>query len=186
MVATGSSTYGWFGYYGDYQAFNAIDGQLSPGNSGFFHSNYEAYPWLKIEITDAAGALSAKTINRVQIYQRCDANEIYHQTSFVVLGAKDVGGVIPTPRLQLNGANGLACGQTTQWFFTGGTNFAVVCAAPIAAIKEVWIQKMTLHSHGAGWPGFAGGRWNTYTGSAPAQNANVPAAFLMINHVVIY
>ena len=37
-------------YYGDYNAYLATDGQLSPGNSGFYHSNLEPYPALRIAL----------------------------------------------------------------------------------------------------------------------------------------
>ena len=68
----------------------------------------------------------------------------------------------------------------------GGTKFTVPCVPAVAAAFHVWIQKTTLHSTGAGWPGFNGNQWNSWTGSAPAQNTPNPVAFLMINEVVLY
>ena len=127
-----------------------------------------------------------KDVNRVEIYQRCDANELYHQTAFEVKWTDDptdnAKAVIPSPRL----VGGKYCSTTNQVFFTGGTKFLVPCRATATAAKEVWIQKTTLHSHGGGWAGYNGNQWNAYTGNAPAQNSNLPVAFLMINEVVLY
>ena len=184
IQGTGSSTYQNAGYFGDYRAFLAVDGQLSPGNSGFYHSNLETYPWLKIDIRKPDDSdYEPQTINRVQIYQRCDANEIYHQTNFEVRANDgNPGTVYGSPRL----VGGKFCGTYRAWFPTGGTSFTVPCPTPIASAKEVWIQNTTLHSHGGGWPNYGGGQWNSYTGNAPAQNSNWPVAFLMINEVVLY
>ena len=187
ILATSSSVYRHAPYYGDYNAYLAVDGFLSPGNSGFFHSHLETYPWLKIAIKLIDNSdYKAKAINRVQIYQRCDANELYHQTNFLVMVTDDPAAkaIIPTPRLSGGSAT---CGTTQTFQMTGGTNFIVPCAgAPLAGIKEVAIQKTTMHSHGSGWPGYNGNQWNSYTGSAPAQNSNWPVCFLMINEVVLY
>jgi len=182
--ATGSSTYTHRGYPGDYRAYLAVDGFLSPGNSGFYHSHYEAYPWLKIDIMKPdLSDFEPKEIKRVQVFQRCDANELYHPTSFDVrVNDGDPGTVYANPRL----VGGKVCGTRTFMYFSGGTQFMVPCAAPIPDAKEVFIQKTTLHSHGQGWPGYGGGQWNSYTGNSPAQNSNVPACFLMINEVVLY
>ena len=184
FIATGSSTYTHRGYPGDYRAYLAVDGFLSPGNSGFYHSHYEAYPWLKIDIMKPdLSDFEPKEIKRVQVFQRCDANELYHPTNFDVrVNDGDPGTVYANPRL----TGGKICGTRTFMFFSGGTQFMVPCAAPIPDAKEVFIQKTTLHSHGQGWPGYGGGQWNSYTGNSPAQNSNVPACFLMINEVVLY
>lgn len=124
-----------------------------------------------------------KDITRVHVYQRCDANELYHQTGFDIrVNDGDPGTVYPAPRL----IGGKVCGTRTFGFFFGGTSFTVPCAAKIPAAKEVWIQKTTLHSHGAGWPNYGNGQWNGWNPGSPAQNSNVPAAFLMINEVVLY
>ena len=186
--ATSSSVYANAGYFGAYNPYLAVDGQLSPGNSGFFHSNLEPYPWLRIQIQKPDNsAPEPKDVSRVVIYQRCDANELYHQTAFEVKWSEDVTdapakAVIPTPRL----VGGKYCGTTRQVFFTGGTQFTLLCSPTAAAAQEIWISKTTLHSHGNGWPGYNGNQWNSYTGSAPAQNSNWPVAFLMINEVVLY
>ena len=126
---------------------------------------------------------AGKDIKRVEIYQRCDANELYHRTSFEIRGDPDLdGSVYPSPRM----IGGKICATTTQGFTTGGTKFTVPCTPMVTAAKAVWIQKTTLHSHGAGWPNFNGNRWNSWTGNAPAQNTNAPVCFLMINEVVLY
>ena len=191
ILARGSSTYTNPGYYGDYNAYQATDGQLTPGNSGFFHSNLEPYPWLQIRLRKPDNsAPEPKPITRVVIYQRCDANELYHSTNFEVKIAESgaetdpTKQVIPQPRL----VGGKFCGTTRQVFFTGGTQFTVPCTPTTAAAdaEEVWIQKTTLHSHGGGWPNYAGNQWNSYTGNSPAQNSNWPVCFLMINEVVLY
>lgn len=184
--ATGSSVY-TAPSYGIYGAYTAVDGQLSPGNSGFFHSSLESYPWLKIELVEPdqiTPAPQGKDVNRVEIYQRCDANELYHQAAFDIRGTDDPvkTPLYANPRL----TGGRVCSTTTQMFFTGGTKFTVPCPTPIVAAKEIWIQKTTLHSHGAGWPNYNGNRWNSWTGNSPAQNSNSPVAFLMINEVVLY
>jgi len=183
--ATGSSVYRHNGFPGDYNAYLAVDGFLSPGNSGFYHSHYEAYPWLKIDIMKPdLSDFEPKEIKRVQVYQRCDANELYHPTSFDVrVNDGDPGTVYAGPRL----VGGKVCGTRTFQFGFGGTSFTIPCAAPIPDAKEVWIQKTTLHSHGAGWPGYGCGQWNNWCGGGtPAQNSNVPACFLMVNEVVLY
>jgi len=186
-VSQGSSVYRNAPYYGDYNAYLATDGQLSPGNSGFYHSNLEPYPALRIQLRKPDNSdFEPKDVNRVEIYQRCDANELYHQTAFEVKWTDDptdnAKAVIPSPRL----VGGKYCSTTNQVFFTGGTKFLVPCRATATAAKEVWIQKTTLHSHGGGWAGYNGNQWNAYTGNAPAQNSNLPVAFLMINEVVLY
>ena len=127
-----------------------------------------------------------KPITRVVIYQRCDANKLYHRTNFEVKRSEDLDdptkAIVPQPRL----IGGKFCGRTSQIFFTGGTQFTVPCLAPPVTAKEVWIQKTTLHSQGNGWPGYNGNQWNSYTGNAPAQNSAWPVCFLMINEVVLY
>ena len=187
LLGTGSSVYTNAGYFGDYNAYLACDGSLSPGNSGFYHSNLEPYPALRIQLRKPDNSdFEPQTVNRVEIFQRCDANELYHQTAFDIKWSEDPTdnskAVIPSPRL----VGGKYCGNTRQTFFTGGTKFLVPCAVPAAACKEVWIQKTTLHSHGNGWPNYNGNQWNSYSGNAPAQNSNWPVAFLMINEVVLY
>jgi len=186
-VATGSSVYANVGYYGDYNAYLATDGNLSPGNSGFYHSNLEPYPALRIELRKIDNSdYEPKDVARVEIYQRCDANELYHRTTFDIKWTDDptdpAKAVVPSPRL----VGGKYCGNTQQTFFTGGTKFIVPCAVPAAAAKQIWIQKTTLHSQGNGWPNYNGNQWNSYSGNAPAQNSNWPVAFLMINEVVLY
>jgi len=186
-VSTGSSVYANAGFFGDYNAYLATDGQLTPGNSGFYHSNLEPYPWLKIQLRKPDNSdFEPKDVSRVVIYQRCDANELYHQTQFDIKWTDDPAdaakAVIPSPRL----VGGKYCGTTRQVFFTGGTQFTVPCAVKAAAAKEIYIQKTTLHSHGGGWPNYNGNQWNSYSGNAPAQNSNWPVAFLMINEVVLY
>ena len=189
VLATGSSTYRHAPFYGIYEAYTAVDGQLAPGNSGFYHSTLEPYPWLKIEFVKPDQVTAEpKDVARVEIYQRCDANELYHRTDFEVKISEDptdpAKAVTPTPKL----IGGLYCGRTSQTFFTGGTQFTVPCIAPASTTdaKEVYIQKTTLHSHGGGWPNYAGNQWNSYTGNAPAQNSNWPVCFLMINEIVLY
>jgi hypothetical protein len=185
ISAQGTSVYRHAPYYGDYSAYLAVDGQLSPGNSGFYHSSLEPYPALKIKFVkaDQIEAADGQEIKRVEIYQRCDANELYHRTSFEIRGdTTDPPTVYTSPRL----VGGKICATTTQGFTTGGTKFTVPCPVPVAAAKAVWIQKTTLHSHGQGWPNFNGNRWNSFTGNAPAQNTNAPVCFLMINEVVLY
>jgi len=187
-VAQGSSQYTNAPFFGDYGSYLAVDGQLSPGNSGFYHSNLEGYPWLKIQLRKPDNSdYEPQDITRVVIYQRCDANELYHQTAFEIKWSEDVTdapakAVIPTPRL----VGGKYCATTRQVFFTGGTQFTVICQPKAVAVQEIYISKTTLHSHGNGWPGFAGNQWNSYTGSAPAQNSAWPVAFLMINEVTLY
>jgi hypothetical protein len=93
----------------------AVDGVLSPGNSGFYHSSLEPYPWLKIELkkSDMTDYL-AKPVARVEIYQRCDANELYHQTTFDIRGTEDqaVTPLYAAPRL----IAGKVCSTTSQVF----------------------------------------------------------------------
>ena len=73
-----------------------------------------------------------KTINRVQIYQRCDANEIYHQTNFEVRANDgNPGTVYGSPSL----VGGKFCGTYRAWFPTGGTSFTVPCQTPVADAK---------------------------------------------------
>ena len=183
--ASGSSAYQNYGYWGDYNPYLAVDGSLSPGSSGFYHSNLEPYPWLKIDLRKADNSdYLAKPVARVEVFQRCDANELYHQTSFDIRGTDDQSTtpLYPAPRL----VGGKTCSTTSQVFFTGGTKFTVPCTTPIMDAKEIWIQKITLHSHGSGWPNYNGNGWNGYSGSSPAQNSNWPVAFMMVNEVVLY
>ena len=160
---------------------------MSPGNSGFYHSNLEPYPALRIQLRKPDNSdFEPKDVNRVEIFQRCDANELYHQTAFDIKWTDDPTdnskAVIPSPRL----VGGKYCATTRQVFFTGGTQFTVMCQPKAVAAKDLYISKTTLHSHGNEWPGYAGNQWNSYTGSAPAQNSAWPVAFLMINEVTLY
>merc|ERR1712018_291159 len=98
------STYRHAPYYGIYEPYTAVDGQLAPGNSGFYHTTLEPYPWLKIELVKPDQVTpEPKDVARVEIYQRCDANELYHQTAFEVKWTDDptdnAKAVIPSPRL---------------------------------------------------------------------------------------
>ena len=183
-IATGSSVYRHNGFPGDYNAYLAVDGFLSPGNSGFYHSHYEAYPWLKIDSMKAdLSDFEPKEIKRVQVYQRCDANERYHPRSYEVrVNDGDPETIYAAPRL----VGGKICGTRTFQFGFGGTSFTIPCATPISDAKEVWIQGTTLYSHGQGWPGYGSGQWNNWNGNSPAQNSNVPCNFLAINEVVLY
>ena len=145
----------------------------------------EPYPSLQIQLRKPDNSdYEPKDVSRVEIFQRCDANELYHQTAFEIRWTEDPAAnpVIPSPRL----VGGKICGTTRQYFFTGSTKFLVPCAVKAVAAKEVWITKTTLHSHGNGWPGYNGNQWNSYTGTAPAQNSAWPVAFLMINEVTLY
>merc|ERR1739848_712934 len=111
-------------FYGDYSPYLAVDGQLAPGNSGFYHSTLEPYPWLKIEFVKPDQVTpEPKEVKRVEIYQRCDANELYHQTAFDIRGTEDQAATPLYARPQLTG--GKFCSTTTQVFFTGGTKFTV-------------------------------------------------------------
>ena len=133
--ASASSVYphGYFNEQGRFDFYSphlAVDGLLAPGNTGFFHSNIQPYPWLKIEFRQpekfpgSAGPLPAFepiNLHRVEIYQRCDANELYHQTTYEIRyeTQKDIdigNGVVPLPRLH----GGKICATTNQVFFTGG------------------------------------------------------------------
>ena len=172
VSAQGSSVYMRAPYFGDYSAYWAVDGQLSPGNSGFYHSSLEPYPSLKISFVKADQITPVDTgitLNRVEIYQRCDANELYHHTSFEIRGAHSPGEIYRSPEL----VGGEICATTTQGFATGGIKFTVACTSPLENITEVWIQKTNLHSHGAGWPGFNGNRWNSWSGNSAAKNTNI-------------
>ena len=143
----------------------------------------EPYPTLKIEFKNRDfTAYEPVTVNRVQIYLRCDAMELYHRTNFEIrVNDGNPGDVYTSPRL----TGGKICG-TSSGLNNGGTSFTVPCAEPIANVTEIWIQKTSLHSHGSGWPNFNGNRWNSWTGNSPAQNSNAPLAFLMVNEVVVY
>ena len=104
LLAEGSSDYRNQRYIGDYNAYLAADGQLSPGNSGFYHSHLEPYLALRIHLrTHDNSDFEAKKVSRVEIYLRCDPNELYHQNAFDVKGTDDptdiTKAVIPSPRL---------------------------------------------------------------------------------------
>ena len=77
----------------------------------------------------------AKPVARVEIYQRCDANELYHQTTFDIRGNEDqaVTPLYAAPRL----IAGKVCSTTSQVFFSGGTKFTVPCPTPIPDVKEI-------------------------------------------------
>ena len=50
ILATASSVHANVPFLRDYGAYYAVDGQLSRGNSGFFHFDLEGYPWLRIQL----------------------------------------------------------------------------------------------------------------------------------------
>ena len=64
--AEGSSVYHNAGFFGDYNPYLAVDGKLSPGNSGFYHSSLESYPYLKIVLRNPDGSRrdTSNTIGR--------------------------------------------------------------------------------------------------------------------------
>ena len=105
----------------------AVDGALSPGNSGFFHSNLELYPWLRVDFVeeDLETKYEKKpiTLRRVQVYQRCDAHELYHRTNYQIHGdeMKDKDTVYDVSPKPLSG--GRICATTSQMFSTGGMVF---------------------------------------------------------------
>merc|ERR1712055_497769 len=120
--ASASSVYGHAPFYGDYKAYLAVDGQLASGNSGFYHSNLEAYPWLKIELVEADYVTpNPMDVKIVELYQRCDANELYHQTAFDIRGTEDQATTPLYASPQLTG--GKLCNTMTSTFYTGGTKF---------------------------------------------------------------
>merc|ERR1719281_2440491 len=65
-VAYGSSVYRNQGYNGDYNAYLATDGQLSPGNSGFYHSNLEPYPALRIALKTITLSISMMKRSKIR------------------------------------------------------------------------------------------------------------------------
>ena len=70
-------------FLGDYEAYHAVDGRLSPENSEFFHSDLEVDPWLRIQLKLPDNSdFEPQDIPVVVMYQRCDANELCHQTAF--------------------------------------------------------------------------------------------------------
>merc|ERR1712141_683421 len=64
-----SSYYFWDALYGP---VFAVDNTISYSNRGFFHSNYEAYPYWKVELS------AAIALNAVRFWTRCDANQWWH------------------------------------------------------------------------------------------------------------
>lgn len=186
-----SSVYQDPNHIGDYGPWNAVDGYLAPDNSGFFHSNYDTYPWLIIQFFDAAVsppvAKEGSTdpgITHIDVYQRCDANELYHRTQFDAWYGEEHGKISTFNSPLLSG--GKRFGVQNVQMYTSGTKFTISAANRMAVktAKEVGIQKRTLHSHGRGWPNYNGNNMNRYSGNAPAQNSNVPAAFLMVNEII--
>lgn len=174
-----------YGFTGPYSDDFAVDGMIVPWNSGFFHSCYCTYPWLKVTFYNAnfaAVTALADPVKAVVVTQRCDANSIYHYTQFESRWSPDEHGIGA-----FGGCNrltaGNVCGIYSGVMFAGCSQFQIACAAPAAAAKEFSLQKLTLHSHGQGWPNYGSGQWNAWSGNSPAQNANVPASFLMVNEI---
>jgi len=175
--AEGSSTLRHANGNVNYQAYLAVDGQLAGGNHGFFHSSLESYPWLKISFMQGDQRTpKPMTVTRVEIYQRCDATELYHQTNFDIRGTDDqeTTPLYAGPRL----TGGKICSRN-QVQSTGDTKFTFPCRTPIEAAKEIWIQKTTVPMYGAGWP-------NSARGNGGGRRSNVPVSFLMINEVVVF
>ena len=50
ILAAGVSVYANVSFLGDYDAYHAVDGRLSPENSDFFHSDLEVDPCLRIQL----------------------------------------------------------------------------------------------------------------------------------------
>jgi hypothetical protein len=156
-----SSYYGYSGYWGPQFA---VDQATSYSNTYFFHSHYEAYAWLKIQLS------AASTVNAVVLRTRCDANQWWHyqdleartHTADITAIPGIVGASWPTP--------GTLCTnfQYTYWYQCGSLTKA--CAAAAASTLYATIQQKTLDSHGGGW----------------GQHSNVMAYFLMLNEVEFY
>jgi len=73
-TATSSSVY--YNQYGDFSAYwgpaFAVDGATSSTWYNFFHSAYQTFPWIKVQLPGAT--TSDTTVTTVTLQSRCDAN----------------------------------------------------------------------------------------------------------------
>ena len=162
--ATSSSTYAqyWYGAYVGYWGPQfATNNAISYWNVYFFHSGYEAYPYLKVALS------AAKTITAMRMQTRCDANQWWHYQDIEFRMAA-TGGITFIPGAAIT--TGTSCGNLQM---TGGYRcgaYTKTCTTATASMQEVSVQQKTLDSHGGGW----------------GQHSNTAAYFLMINELYIY
>lgn len=191
--AEASSEY-WGIPHGVFSAAHAVDGSFAQGNDGFYKSQLELYPTLRIQLRkpdDSDFTLFDPVVKRVEIYLRCDANMIFEQAIYEVRMSVDptdnVEAVIHAPRLK----GGIFCGRTVYNIGKHGGKLTINCDPETRDkyIKEVWIQKMVIGPNSI-YPTFNQNQWNSYTGK-PADKTKtnfvgVSPTTLEINEVLIY
>ena len=141
-------------------AIFAANRQTSYSSYAIFHSNYEAYPWYKIEL--AAG----QQINAIQMQTRCDANQWWHYQ--VIEFRTNNADIVAIPGIQITTGN--LCGQAAYTYYWQCGTLTVACLVPTAGQTHVTAQQLILDSMGNGW----------------GQRSNTAATFLMINELSIY
>jgi len=160
-----SSYYFWDALYGP---VFAVDNTISYSNRGFFHSNYEAYPYWKVELT------AAIALNAVRFWTRCDANQWWHFQNIEIRA--HTAEIVTIPGLP--GANWATAGTVctnmaySYWWQCGAITKA--CNAPQAATLWVTVQQLVLDTMGGTNNG-----WGN-------QHSNAPFYFLMMNEIDFY
>ena len=124
-VATGSTVYQDPYGFGNYDASLAVDGQISTGNSGFYHSNLEHYPYLRIQFRkpDDSDYFAPIDLSKVVIHQRCNyAEEVYHQTQYEIryTTKKDLDNYGQRVHANSKLFGGKLCAITSPVLITGG------------------------------------------------------------------
>lgn len=158
-ATSSSSYYFWSGYWGPQFA---IDQQVSFWNVYFFHSHYEAYPFLFITMTNASPNGLTDVVS-VTMRTRCDAKQWWHYQNIEV--RCDAATFTATPGIPITG--GTLCTNLAYSYIPTCGIAAANCAATITAPGFCTVQQKTLDSHGGGW----------------GEHSSVAQYFLMVNEL---
>ena len=161
LVTSSSVYYGWCALWGPQFA---ADGATSYSHYAIFHSNYEGFPWYKIELS--AGA----TVNSVVMRTRCDANQWWHFQNIEF--RHNTADITAINGFQIT--TGTVCNNVAlaYWYQCGSVQ--ATCMAPVAATTHITIQQQVNDLMGGTNNG-----WGN-------QHSNVPFYFLMANEFEVY
>jgi len=159
---TASSSY--YGYTALYGPTFAVDRVTSYSNMGFFHSNYEAYPYWSVELS------AAKIVNVFRMQTRCDANQWWHFQNIEI--RQNNAALTTIPGMEIT--TGTICNNIalSYWYQCGAV--VTSCLAPAATTTHFTVQQKVLDTMG----GTSNGWGN--------QHSNVPFYFLMANEFEFY
>jgi len=160
-VSSSSVYYGWCALWGPQFAADKV---TSYSHMAIYHSNYEGYPWYKIELS------TGHTINSIVMRTRCDANQWWHFQNIEF--RHNNADITAIAGIQIT-AGTLCNNVALSWWYQCGVVQAT-CMAPAAGQTHITIQQL-VHD-------LMGGTNNGWGN----QHSNVPFYFLMANEFEVY